>query len=111
MSAPCAPGGSTAPSDTTSVKTATAEAVLMAQRVTRRRKAVLSGGLHPQYRGVVETVSHMAEDKVVALPPDPTGSEAILDAIDAETACVVVQSPSFYGQLIDLKPIAEKAHA
>ncbi|MBN8996692.1 MAG: aminomethyl-transferring glycine dehydrogenase subunit GcvPA [Rhizobiales bacterium] len=91
--------------------TATAEAVLMAQRVTRRRKAVLSGGLHPQYRGVVETVSHMAEDKVVALPPDPTGSEAILDAIDAETACVVVQSPSFYGQLIDLKPIAEKAHA
>jgi len=91
--------------------TATAEAVLMAQRVTRRRKAVLSGGLHPQYRGVVETVSHMAEDKVVALPPDPTGSEAILDAIDGETACVVVQSPSFYGQLIDLRPIAEKAHA
>jgi glycine dehydrogenase subunit 1 len=91
--------------------TATAEAVLMAQRVTKRRKAVLSGGLHPQYRGVVETVSRMAEDKVVALPTDPTGSEAILDAIDGETACVVVQSPSFYGHLIDLKPIAEKAHA
>jgi glycine dehydrogenase subunit 1 len=91
--------------------TATAEAVLMAQRITKRRKAVLSGGLHPQYRGVVETVSHMAEDAVVALPPDPTGSEAILGAIDKDTACVVVQSPSFYGRLIDLKPIAEKAHA
>jgi glycine dehydrogenase subunit 1 len=91
--------------------TATAEAVLMAQRITRRRKAVLSGGLHPQYRGVVETVSRMAEDAVVALPPDPMGGEAILDAIDKDTACVVVQSPSFYGRLIDLKPIAEKAHA
>lgn len=91
--------------------TATAEAVLMAHRVTRRGKAVLSGGLHPHYRGVVETVSHMAEDAVVALPPDPTGTEAILDAIDDETSCVVVQSPSFYGQLIDLRPIAEKAHA
>ena len=91
--------------------TGTAEAVLMAHRVTKRRKAVLSGGLHPQYRGVVETVSGMAEETVVALPPDPTGTEAILDAIDGETSCVVVQSPSFYGQLIDLAPIAEKAHA
>jgi glycine dehydrogenase subunit 1 len=91
--------------------TATAEAVLMAQRVTKRRKAVLSGGLHPQYRGVVETVSRMAEDEVAALPPDPMDTEAILDAIDKDTACVVVQSPSFYGRLIDLKPIAEKAHA
>jgi glycine dehydrogenase subunit 1 len=91
--------------------TGTAEAVLMAHRVTKRRKAVLSGGLHPQYRGVVETMSHMAEDTVLALPPDPLGTEAILDAIDAETSCVVVQSPSFYGNLIDLAPIAEKAHA
>ena len=52
--------------------TATAEAVLMAQRLTKRRKAVLSGGLHPQYRSVVETVSRMAEDTLVALPSDPT---------------------------------------
>jgi glycine cleavage system P protein (glycine dehydrogenase) subunit 1 len=91
--------------------TATAEAVLMAHRITKRRKAVLSGGLHPHYRSVVETVSEMAEDALVVLPPDPAGTEAILEAIDAETSCVVVQSPSFYGNLIDLAPIAEKAHA
>jgi glycine dehydrogenase subunit 1 len=91
--------------------TATGEAVLMAHRVTRRRKAVLSGGLHPHYRGVVETLSEMAGDELVALDPDPRGLEDILAAIDAETSCVVVQSPSFYGQLIDLAPIAEKAHA
>jgi glycine dehydrogenase subunit 1 len=91
--------------------TATAEAVLMAHRVTRRKKAVLSGGLHPHYRETVETLSRMSEDALVALPPDPGGAEDILAAIDGETSCVVVQSPSFYGQLIDLRPIAEKAHA
>ncbi len=90
--------------------TATGEAVLMAHRVTRRSKAVLSGGLHPHYRAVVETLSDMSDDAFMALDPDPFGTEDILAAIDDETACVVVQSPSFYGQLIDLKPIAEKAH-
>jgi glycine dehydrogenase subunit 1 len=91
--------------------TATAEAVLMAHRVSKRRKAVLSGGLHPQYREVVETVSGMAGDAVAALEPDPLGTEEILAAIDKDTSCVVVQSPSLYGQLIDLKPIAKKAQA
>ncbi len=91
--------------------TGTAEAVLMAHRLTRRRKSVLSGGLHPQYRAVVETVSKMAGDTVMALPADPMATEDLLAEIDEETSCVVVQSPSFYGHLIDLKPIAEKAHA
>jgi glycine dehydrogenase subunit 1 len=91
--------------------TGTAEAVLMAHRLTRRRKSVLSGGLHPQYRAVVETVSKMAGDTVMALPADPMSTEDLLAEIDEETSCVVVQSPSFYGHLIDLKPIAEKAHA
>jgi glycine dehydrogenase subunit 1 len=91
--------------------TAAAEAVLMAERLTKRRKAVLSGGLHPQYRSVIETISRLAGDTVAALPPDPTATEDLLAAIDRDTACVVVQSPSFYGQLIDLAPIAEKAHA
>ena len=91
--------------------TATAEAVLMAQRLTRRRRAVLSGGLHPQYRSVVETVLRMAGETVTELPPDPGATEDVLAAIDNGTSCVVVQSPSFYGHLIDMKPIAEKAHA
>jgi glycine dehydrogenase subunit 1 len=91
--------------------TGTAEAVLMAHRVTRRNKAVLSGGLHPHYRQVVEGLSSMAGDRVEALGADPAGTEDILSAIDDETSCVVVQSPSVYGHLIDLRPIAEKAHA
>jgi glycine dehydrogenase subunit 1 len=90
--------------------TGTAEAVLMAHRLTKRKKAVLSGGLHPQYRAVVETVSGMAGEAVAALAADPTGGEDLLAAIDGDTSCVVVQSPSFYGHIADLAPIAEKAH-
>lgn len=90
--------------------TGTGEAVLMAHRVTRRRKAVLSGGLHPHYAEVVRTLSEMASDAVVSLPPDVQASEDILAAIDDETSCVVVQSPDVFGNLRDLRPIAEKAH-
>lgn len=91
--------------------TGTAEAVLMAHRVTRRRKAVLSGGLHPHYAQVVETLSGMASDEVVTLEPDVRASEDILGQIDDSVSCVVVQSPDVFGNLRDLKPIADKAHA
>jgi glycine dehydrogenase subunit 1 len=91
--------------------TGTGEAVLMAHRVTKRRKAVLSGGLHPHYAAVVNTISEMASDTVVALPPDVSAGEDILAAIDDETSCVVVQSPDVFGNLRDLRPIAAKAQA
>jgi glycine dehydrogenase subunit 1 len=89
--------------------TGTAEAVLMAHRVTKRRKAVLSGGLHAHYAEVVRTISHMAADEVVSLPPDVTPSEDIVAQIDGETSCVVVQSPDVFGNLRDLRPIAAAA--
>jgi glycine dehydrogenase subunit 1 len=91
--------------------TATAEAVLMAHRVTRRKKAVLSGGLHPQYRAVVETLSSYGGAHTDALDPDPKGIEDIIARIDGETSCVVVQYPSFFGSIRDLQPIADAAHA
>src|SRR3989440_3623980 len=91
--------------------TACAEAVLMAHRITKRKRAVLAGNLHPHYRETVETVSSMSDHAVLALPPSPGGADDILAAIDNETSCVVVQTPDFYGHLQDLRPIAEKAHA
>ena len=91
--------------------TGTGEAVLMAHRVTKRRKAVVSGGMHPHYTEVVRTLSYMAGDELVALPADVGASEDILSQIDDQTSCVVVQSPDVFGNLRDLKPIAEKAHA
>ena len=91
--------------------TATAEAVLMAHRITKRKKAVLAGNLHPHYRETVETVSGMSDHAVVALPPSPQGADDVLGSIDKETSCVVVQTPDVYGHVHDLRPIAEKAHA
>jgi glycine dehydrogenase subunit 1 len=91
--------------------TAAAEAVLMAHRVTRRRKAVLAGNLHPHYRETIETVSRMAGDEIVALEPVPGGRENLAAAIDNTVSCVVVQTPDFYGHLHDLTELAEKVHA
>jgi glycine dehydrogenase subunit 1 len=90
--------------------TGTGEAVLMAHRVTRRRKAVLSGGLHPHYADVVRTLSEMSSDDVVTMAPDVGGTEDILSQIDDSVSCVVVQSPDVFGNVRDLKPIADKAH-
>lgn len=90
--------------------TACGEAVLMAQRLTRRSKSVLSGGLHPQYRNVVETLCDLSGSSLQALNADPGGSEDIISQIDDDTACVVVQSPDVFGRVRDLTPIAAAAH-
>ncbi len=91
--------------------TGTGEAVLMAHRVTKRRKAVLSGGLHPQYADVVKTLSAMANDAVVAAPVDITGTEDLARLIDNETSCIVVQNPDVFGNIRDLRPLAAAAQA
>jgi glycine dehydrogenase subunit 1 len=91
--------------------TACGEAMLMAHRLTKRRKAVLSGGLHPQYADVAATLAHMADDSIRRMPPDVTADENIAAEIDSETSCVIVQSPDFFGSPRDLTPIAAAAHA
>ncbi len=90
--------------------TATAEAVMMAQRITRRPKAILSGGLHPHYAETVETVANLS-GKVARAPVTPGRVEDIAALIDDQTACVVVQSPDVFGLIRDLRPIADAAHA
>ena len=90
--------------------TATAEAVLMAQRITKRGKAILSGGLHPHYAETVETVAGLF-GPMVRSAVQPGKAEDLAALIDAETACVVVQSPDVFGLIRDLNPIAEAAHA
>jgi glycine dehydrogenase subunit 1 len=91
--------------------TATAEAVLMSHRITKRRKAVLSGGLHPHYAQTVRTLSHMAHDEVVTLPPDVLAQEDLIASIDQETACVVVQTPDVFGNLRDLTALGAACKA
>jgi glycine dehydrogenase subunit 1 len=89
--------------------TAAAEAVLMAHRVTKRKKAVLAGALHPHYRAVIETLSEAAGYHVEA--EEPSFANGFAAPVDAETSCIVVQMPDVFGRIFDLRPIAEEAHA
>ena len=94
--------------------TACWEAVAMAGRVTRRKRVVLSGALHPHYAEVVRTMAKFTEDEIAdALPsmqpaPDLDG---LIARIDDNTSCVVVQYPDILGRITDLAAIAEAAHA
>lgn len=91
--------------------TGAAEAVLMANRVTRREKALISGGLHPHYRRVIETTARWEGFHAVIAKPDVDGLEELVAGIDKETSCVVVQNPSFFGHISDFGKLAEACHA
>jgi glycine dehydrogenase subunit 1 len=91
--------------------TAAAEGVLMATRVTKRAKAVLSGGLHPHYRETVETLAHAVGIRTEACAVAVDDEADVLKHIDADTACVVVQTPNVFGTATDLTQIAEAAQA
>lgn len=91
--------------------TAMAEGVLMATRVTRRNKAVISGGVHPHYVSATETVVHAVGVETQALDPAIDAEDAVIAAIDADTACVVVQTPNVFGTATDVTKIAEAAQA
>src|SRR5258708_37997409 len=91
--------------------TACAEAILMANRVTKRSRALLSGGLHPHYREIVATHAKFVGFTADSAPPDIDGSEDLAGAIDERTSCVVVQNPGFFGAVRDLSGLAAAAHA
>ena len=91
--------------------TATAEAVMMANRVTRRSKAVVSGNLHPHYRDTAATLARFQGFSLDCAPPQPPGGEDLAARIDAETSCVVVQYPDLFGNIADFSELAEAAHA
>jgi glycine dehydrogenase subunit 1 len=86
--------------------TATAEAVLMATRITKRARVIMSGGLHPHYADVVDTNGRFMGLDIMRLPPDWRGDEDAVAPVDAETACVVVQNPDVFGRVHDYRPLA-----
>jgi len=94
--------------------TACWEAIVMARRVTKRGKALLSAGLHPHYVSVAATMAKFTGDVLAHEAPvlaAATDADALIAAIDRETSCVVVQYPDILGRITDLAPIAEAAHA
>jgi len=91
--------------------TACAEAVMMANRVTRRGKALLSGGLHPHYREVTETNARFVGFQADLRPADVDGTEDLAALVDEQTSCVVVQNPSVFGHVRDYTALAQACHA
>jgi glycine dehydrogenase subunit 1 len=94
--------------------TAMWEAIVMAHRITRRNKTMISSGVHPHYVGVAKTMAKFTEDNLQTSLPEltaETDAERLIGAIDGETSAVVVQYPDILGRITDLAPIAEAAHA
>ena len=92
--------------------TACWEAIVMARRITRRGKAVLSDGLHPHYVSVAKTMARFTGDALVYAPPklEAEGDVGALE-VDGETSCVVVQYPDILGRIADLSGLAARCQA
>ena len=91
--------------------TAVAEAVLMANRVTRRSRVIIADTVHPQYREVVSAYTKNLGLTIDVIEHGESGNfDPTTMGIDRETAAVVVQSPNFFGCVEDLEAIADAAH-
>ena len=94
--------------------TACWEAIGMARRITRRKKAIISSGLHPHYVSVCKTMAKFTGDELETSEPAleaATDADRLIAGIDDQTSCVVVQYPDILGRISDLTPIAEAAQA
>ncbi|HVB32804.1 MAG TPA: aminomethyl-transferring glycine dehydrogenase subunit GcvPA [Patescibacteria group bacterium] len=94
--------------------TALAEAALMAERLTRRRRVLAARSLHPEYRQVLETYAQHAGLEIESFGYEVSGRadlDALRAAVDERTAAVVIQSPNFFGVLEEIPAAAEIAHA
>ncbi len=93
--------------------TAAAEAVIMADSITRgqRHKVLLSPTLHPEYR---ETIRTYTQGLDVAIGGDESLTntlDRLIAMVDDDTVCLVVQNPDFTGRILDLRRAAEAVHA
>ncbi|OIO66778.1 MAG: aminomethyl-transferring glycine dehydrogenase [Zetaproteobacteria bacterium CG_4_9_14_3_um_filter_49_83] len=87
--------------------TATAESALMARRVTRKGRVVIAGSVNPRYRAVTQNYLSRLDGEYVEIDMGAFGTDLdkVIAAIDADTACVIVQYPDFYGSVYDLAPL------
>ena len=94
--------------------TGAAEAMMMAVRITGRDKSVVARTVHPEYREVLTTYAQHQEIPIAEVGYAANG-RVDLTALDAaitnETACVLIQSPNFFGTIEDVAAIAAIAHA
>src|SRR5579871_5291110 len=95
--------------------TGAAEAMMMAVRVTGRDRAVIARTVHPEYREVIATYAQHQEIPIAEVSYGRESGRVDMAALEAaitpDTACVLIQSPNFFGTIEDVAAIAELAHA
>ncbi len=94
--------------------TALAEAVLMTERITRRKRVLVSSAVHPEYLAVADTyVQHYGVEMERLEIDEATGrtSSDALSKLDDKTAALVIQSPNFFGCIEEVEKLAARAHA
>ncbi|WP_298016053.1 aminomethyl-transferring glycine dehydrogenase subunit GcvPA [uncultured Parasphingopyxis sp.] len=94
--------------------TACGEAIVMARRITKRGRVLMSSGVHPHYVAVAKTMAKFTRDEIDHRDPALTAETditALIAAIDDDTSCVVVQYPDILGRIDDMSALAEKAQA
>ncbi len=94
--------------------TAAAEAVMMAVRLTGRRSVAVARSVHPEYREVLATYAFHQGMPLATVPFKDNGRidfKELEAAITSDTACVLVQSPNFFGTIEDVEAIGDLAHS
>src|SRR5205807_1110279 len=93
--------------------TAAAEAVMMAVRLTGRRSVAVAGGVHPEYREVLATYAFHQGVHLATVSYEESGRVKLRELetlVTGDTACVLIQSPNFFGTIEDVEAVAEIAH-
>lgn len=91
--------------------TACAEAVVMAARITKRKKIIISGGIHPHYLAATQTLAKHIGIEIITLEAAVDNEKAVIECIDNETAGVVVSCPNVFGTISDLGEISNAAQS
>ena len=94
--------------------TACWEAIAMAGRITRRKRVVISSGLHPHYVETARTMARFTGDELVVEAPElvvETDDNTLIAKLDGQTSAIVVQYPDVMGRIPDLAAIAAAAQA
>src|SRR5690349_6479181 len=93
--------------------TATTEAVLMAERLTNRRRVLVARSVHPEYRDVLKTYAKNSGLRVEEIGYTAAGTldvKGLEGSLKDDVCAVVVQSPNFFGAIETLAPLADAAH-
>src|SRR5207248_1986387 len=93
--------------------TATTEAVMMAVRLTGRRSVAVAGNVHPEYREVLATYAFHQGMSIVTVSYEESGRVNLREletVVNGDTACILIQSPNFFGTIEDVEAVAEIAH-